>query len=207
MRTQDDREPGLAAGPLEVHCRMTRVTGVDRAYQPHGRRPRAAERGRLVSPDQDGCVVLEGNGAGDEAGLRRHERGDHEGQTFEVVRVMSGGIMPEAMSYADVREQVRGRAVVIYGACAEDELAVLCRLLFWVLTASDEALTRVDQHKLGVVYGFFQAELALLSDVTTRIAEETRGKGLTEEAIGPLLEADVYREFLHQPYPPHGRQE
>ena len=132
--------------------------------------------------------------------------GDHEGEVFEAVRVMSGGIMPEAMSYADAREQVQGRAVVIYGACTEDELTVLCRLMFWVLTATDEALTRVDQHKLAVVYGLFQAELALLSEVTTRIAEEARGKGLTNEAIGPLLEAQMYREFLHEPYPPNGRQ-
>jgi hypothetical protein len=117
---------------------------------------------------------------------------------------MSGGIMPEAMSYADAREQVRGRAVVIYGTCTEDELTVLCRLMFWVLTASDEALARVDQHKLGVVYGLFQAELALLSDVTTRLADEARGRGLTDEAIGSLLEAQVYRDFLHQPYPPDG---
>ena len=110
--------------------------------------------------------------------------------------------MPEAMSYADTREQVRRRAVVIYGTCTEDELTVLCRLMFWVLTATDEALARVDQHKLGVVYGLFQTELALLSEVTTRMAEEARGRGLTDEAIGPLLEAHVYREFLCQPYPP-----
>ena len=93
--------------------------------------------------------------------------------------------MPEAMSYADARAQVRERAVVIYGACTEDELTVLCRLMFWVLTATDEALTRVDQHKLGVVYGLFQNELALLSEVTTRMAEEARGRALTDEAIGP----------------------
>jgi hypothetical protein len=110
--------------------------------------------------------------------------------------------MPEAMSYADARAQVRGRAVVIYGTCTEDELTVLCRLIFWVLTAPDEALTRVDQHKLGVVYGLFQTELALLSEVTMRMAEEARGGGLTDEAIRPLLEAHVYREFLCQPYPP-----
>jgi hypothetical protein len=113
--------------------------------------------------------------------------------------------MPEAMRYAAAREQVRGRAIVIYGACTEEELSVLCRLLFWVLTARDEALTRVDPQKLGVVYGLFHAEVALLREVTTRMAEEARGRGLTEEAIGPLLEAQVYREFLHQPYPPEVR--
>ena len=63
MRTPDDREPRRAAGPLEVHRRLRRVAGVDRADQPHGWRPRSAERGRLVSLDQDGCVGLEGNGA------------------------------------------------------------------------------------------------------------------------------------------------
>jgi hypothetical protein len=113
--------------------------------------------------------------------------------------------MPEAMRYAEVREQVWGRAVVIYGTCTEDELTVLCRLMFWVLTATDEALARVDQDKLGVVYGLFHAELACLSEVTTRMAEEARGWGLTDEVIGPLLEALVYREFLHQPYPPDVR--
>ena len=110
--------------------------------------------------------------------------------------------MPEAMNFVDARGQVRGRAVAIYGACTEDELTILCRLIFWVLTATDEALSLVDQHKLGVVYGLFLAELALLSEVTTRMAEEARGRGLMDEAIGPLLEAQVYREFLHQPYPP-----
>jgi hypothetical protein len=89
-----------------------------------------------------------------------------------------------------------------HGATGRNELTVLCRLLFWVLTAPDEALTRLDQQKLGVVYGLFHAELALLREVTTRMAEEARGRGLTDEAIGPLLEAQVYREFLHQPYPP-----
>jgi hypothetical protein len=113
--------------------------------------------------------------------------------------------MPEAMSYADTREQVRRRAVVIYGTCTEDELTVLCRLMFWVLTATDESLSRVDLHKLGVVYGLFQAELTLLREVTSRMAEEARGRDLTDEAIGPLLEAQVYREFLHQPCPPDGR--
>ena len=76
--------------------------------------------------------------------------------------------------------------------------------MFWVLTATDEAFTRVDQHKLGVVYGLFQAELALLSEVTTWMAEEACGRGLTDEAIGLLLEAEVYRECLCQPYPPDG---
>jgi hypothetical protein len=130
---------------------------------------------------------------------------DHGGEDIEVVRPISGGTMPEAVRYAEVREQVRGRAVVIYGTCTEDELTVLCRLMFWVLTATDEALARVDQDKLGVVYGLFHAELALLSEVTTQMAEEARGRGLTDEAIGPLLEALVYREFLHQPYPPDVR--
>jgi hypothetical protein len=60
-------------------------------------------------------------------------------------------------------------------------------------------LRRVDQQKLGVVYGLFQTKLALLSEVTAR------GRGLTDEAIGPLLEAQVYRKFLHQPYPPEVR--
>jgi hypothetical protein len=55
--------------------------------------------------------------------------------------------MPDAMSYADAREQVRGRTVVMYGTCTEDERTVLCRLLFWVLTAADETLARVDQDK------------------------------------------------------------
>jgi hypothetical protein len=109
------------------------------------------------------------------------------------------------MSYADAREQVRRRAMIIYDTCTEDELTVLCRLMFWVLTSTDEALTRVDQDKVGMVCGLFQAELALLSEVTTRMAEEARGRGLTDEAIGLLLDGLVYREFLHQPYPPDVR--
>jgi hypothetical protein len=103
--------------------------------------------------------------------------------------------MPEATSDAEAREQVRGRAVVIYGTCTKDELTVLCRLMFSVLTATDEALAEVNQHKLGVVYGLFHAEWALLGEVTTRMAEEARGRGLTDEAIGPLLKVQVYREF------------
>ncbi len=55
--------------------------------------------------------------------------------------------MPDAMSYADAREQVRGQVVVMYGTRTEGERTVLCRLLFWVLTAADEALARVDQAK------------------------------------------------------------
>ena len=110
--------------------------------------------------------------------------------------------MPDDMSYADIREQIRQRAVVIYGVCSEDELTVLCRLVFWVLTATDDALARVDQAKLGVVYGLFHAELARLSEATTQMAVEARRRGLTNEVIGPLLEEQVYRELLRQPYPP-----
>jgi hypothetical protein len=110
--------------------------------------------------------------------------------------------MPDETSYADVREQIRQRALAIYGTCSADELTVLCRLVFWVLTATDETLARTDQSKLGVVYGLFQAELARLNEVTLHLATEARGRGLTDETIGPMLEALVYREFLHQPYPP-----
>jgi hypothetical protein len=47
---------------MEVNRHITRMAGVDRAYQPHRGRPRSAGRGRLVALDQDGCVVLEVNG-------------------------------------------------------------------------------------------------------------------------------------------------
>jgi hypothetical protein len=110
--------------------------------------------------------------------------------------------MPEEQSYAQVREQIRQRAVVIYGTCSEDELTVLCRLVFWVLTATDAALAGVDQSRLGVVYGLFQAELARLHEVTLLLAAQARDRGMTDEAIGSALEAQVYREFLHQTYPP-----
>ncbi|MDQ3828932.1 MAG: hypothetical protein M3361_06420 [Candidatus Tectomicrobia bacterium] len=110
--------------------------------------------------------------------------------------------MPDEISFTDVREQIRRRAVAIYGACSDDELTVLCRLVFWVLTATDGALAHVDRSKLGVVYGLFQAELTRLSQVTMYLAEEARGRGQTDDMIGPLLEARVYRELLHQPYPP-----
>jgi hypothetical protein len=113
--------------------------------------------------------------------------------------------MPDEMSYTGIREQIRERAVLIYGTCSEDELTVLCRLMFWVLTATDDVLARVDQGKLGIVYGLFQAELARLSEITTHLAGEARRKGLTDEAIGPMLEAQVYRELLHQAYPLEGR--
>jgi hypothetical protein len=81
-------------------------------------------------------------------------------------------------------------------------LTVLCRLVFWVLTATDDVLARVDQSKLSLVYGLFQAELARLSQVTIHLAEAARACGETDDMIGPLLEARVYRELLHQPYPP-----
>jgi hypothetical protein len=110
--------------------------------------------------------------------------------------------MPDEMSFAEVREQIRQRAIVIYGTCSDDELTVLCRLVFWVLTATDDVLAHVDQSKLAVVSGLFQAELARLSEVTMYLAGEARGMGLTDDTIGPLLEAQVYRELLHQPYPP-----
>lgn len=110
--------------------------------------------------------------------------------------------MPDEISFTDVREQIRRRAVAIYGACSDDELTVLCRLVFWVFTATDGALAHVDRSKLGVVYGLFQAELTRLSQVTMYLAEEARGRGQTDDMIGPLLEARVYRELLHQPYPP-----
>jgi hypothetical protein len=110
--------------------------------------------------------------------------------------------MPNTMSFAEVREQIRQRAVGIYGDCSEDELTILCRLVFWVLTATDDVLASVDQSKLGVVYGLFQAELARLSEVTMHLADEARGRGLIEDTIGPLIEAQVYRQLLHQPYPP-----
>jgi hypothetical protein len=112
--------------------------------------------------------------------------------------------MPDETSYADIRAQIQQRAVIVYGTCTEDELTVLCRLVFWVLTATDEALARVESGKLAVVHGLFQAELAALSEVTTRLAEEARSRGLTDEMIGPLLEAQVYRDMLRQPYPPQG---
>ena len=110
--------------------------------------------------------------------------------------------MPDGIGYTQVREQVRQQAVIIYGSCSEQELTVLCRLIFWVLTATDEALAHVDQAKLGVVHGLFQAELARLNEVTLQLAAEARDRGLTDEALGPTLEALVYREFLHQAYPP-----
>jgi hypothetical protein len=110
--------------------------------------------------------------------------------------------MPDDMSFTAVREQIRQRAVAIYGACSEDELTVLCRLVFWVLTATDDVLAHVDQSKLGVVYGLFQAELTHLSQTTMHLAEEARARGETDDMIGPLLEARVYRELLHHPYPP-----
>jgi len=44
---------------------------------------------------------------------------------------MLGRVMSEAMQYAEAREQVRGRAVVVDGACTEDALTVLCRLMFY----------------------------------------------------------------------------
>ena len=91
---------------------------------------------------------------------------------------------------------------MIYGTCSADELMVLCRLVFWVLTATDETLASMDQSKLGVVYGLFQAELACLNEVTLHLAIKARGRGLTDETIGPVLEALVYREFLYQSYPP-----
>jgi hypothetical protein len=53
--------------------------------------------------------------------------------------------MTEAMHDASVWEQVRGRAVVMDGACTEDELTVRCYLVCWVLTATGEALSCVDQ--------------------------------------------------------------
>jgi hypothetical protein len=101
--------------------------------------------------------------------------------------------MTEAMHDASVWEQVRGRAVVMDGVCTEDELTVRCYLVCWVLTATGEALPCVDQDQLGVVSGLLSAELALLSAVTTRMAAE---------AIGPVVEAYVYRKCGHQPYPP-----
>jgi hypothetical protein len=110
--------------------------------------------------------------------------------------------MPDEMSFTNVRERIRQRAAAIYGACSDDELTVLCRLVFWVLTATDEVLARVDQSKLSLVYGLFQEELARLSEVTMHLAGEARGRGQTDDMIGPLLEARVYRELLHQPYPP-----
>jgi hypothetical protein len=110
--------------------------------------------------------------------------------------------MPDEISFIDVREQIRRRAVAIYGTCSDDELTILCRLVFWVLTATDDVLAHVDQSKLGVVYGLFQAELARLSQVTMRLAEEARRRGQTDDVIGPLLEEQVYRELLHQPHPP-----
>jgi hypothetical protein len=116
--------------------------------------------------------------------------------------ISPGEAMPDEMSYANVREQIRRRAVVIYGACSDDELTVLCRLAFWVLTATDDVLARLDQAMLGLVHGLFQAELARLSEVTWHLAAEARERGLADETIGPLLEERVYRELLHQPYPP-----
>lgn len=110
--------------------------------------------------------------------------------------------MPDEMSFTDVRERIRQRAVAIYGVCTNDELTILCRLVFWVLTATDDVLARMDQSKLSIVSGLFQAELARLSEVTTHLADEARGMGQTDDVIGPLLEARVYRELLHQPYPP-----
>jgi hypothetical protein len=47
----------------------------------------------------------------------------------------------------------------IYGTCTNDDLTVLCRLMFEVLTATDEALVCVDQGKLGVVYGLSRRSL------------------------------------------------
>ena len=97
--------------------------------------------------------------------------------------------MLDGTSYADVRAQIQRRAVVIYGACTEDELTVLCRLVFWVLTATDEALSQVEPGKLSLVYGLFQEELVLLNGVTVRLAEEARSRGLNDEMICPWLEA------------------
>lgn len=110
--------------------------------------------------------------------------------------------MADEVSFTAIREQIRRRAVVIYGACSDDELTALCRLVFWVLTATDDVLAHVDQSKLGVVYGLFQAELARLSQVIMHLAEEARGRGETDDVLGPLLEARIYRELLHRPYPP-----